>query len=91
MDVPSVVKAITSFPKGTSCGRDGLRDQHLLDATSGDAAAVAEELLRSITGVVNMWLSGHFPQVLGEYIASDPLTPLNKLEGGIIPIAVGTI
>lgn len=49
VDVPSVVKAITSFPKGTTCGRDGLRAHHLLDVTSGAASAVAEELLRSIT------------------------------------------
>ncbi|MCI81635.1 hypothetical protein A2U01_0102909, partial [Trifolium medium] len=41
-DVPFVVEAdvvlkcIKSFPKGTSCGRDGLRAQHLLDALCGE-------------------------------------------------------
>ncbi|GJW48455.1 reverse transcriptase domain-containing protein [Tanacetum coccineum] len=32
-----------------------------------------------------------FPMLLGEYIASAPLTPLVKPGGGIRPIAVGTI
>ncbi|XP_026428293.1 uncharacterized protein LOC113324185 [Papaver somniferum] len=86
-----VLLALKSFPKGTSCGRDGLRDQHLLDAMSGVGAAVAEELLSSITGVVNLWLSGKCPSILGEFVASAPLTPLLKPGGGLRPIAVGTI
>lgn len=52
---------------------------------------MSEELLASITGVVNLWLAGQCPSVLGEYIASDPLTPLLKPDGGIKPIVVGTI
>lgn len=91
VDVQSVVKALRSFQKGTSCGRDGLRAQHLLDATSGSAAAVAEELLQSVTGVVNLWLDGKCPLALGEFVASTPLTPLLKPGGGIRPIAVDTI
>ncbi|XP_026446662.1 uncharacterized protein LOC113347258 [Papaver somniferum] len=87
----AVLKEIRSFPKGTSCGRDGLRAQHLLDALSGPAAAVSEEFLTSIAGVVNLWLSGVCTAVLGPYIASAPLTPLLKPDGGLRPIAVGTI
>lgn len=58
VDVKAIVKALKSFPKGTSCGRDDLRAQHLLDATSGAAAAIAEDLLKSVTGVVNLWFEG---------------------------------
>ncbi|XP_026401420.1 uncharacterized protein LOC113297214 [Papaver somniferum] len=86
-----VLKAIRSFPKGTSCGRDGLRAQHLLDELSGPADAVSKELLTSIAGVVNLWLSGVCHAVLGPYIASAPLTPLLKPDGGLRPIAVGTM
>lgn len=82
---------LLSFPKGTSCGRDGLRAQHLVDAMSGAAAAVADILLASITGVVNLWLAGKCPAELGEFIASAPLTPLLKPGGGLRPIAVGTV
>lgn len=91
VDSKAVLDSIRSFPKGTSCGRDGLRAQHLLDALSGPAAVVSDELLNSITGVVNLWLSGDCPAVLGQYIASAPLTPLLKPDGGLRPIEIGTI
>ncbi|GJR25692.1 reverse transcriptase domain-containing protein [Tanacetum coccineum] len=86
-----VLDRIKSFPRGTSCGRDGLRAQHLMDCLSGVVVVVADELVSSITQVVNLFLIGNCPQMLGEYIASAPLTPLVKPGGGIRPIAVGTI
>jgi hypothetical protein len=91
VDKDLVLNRIRSFPKGTSCGRDGLRAQHLMDILGGAASAIADDLLGSITGVVNMFLSGKCPSQLGEYIASAPLTPLVKPGGGIRPIAVGTV
>lgn len=91
MDSKSVLQAFKSFPKGTACGRDGIRAQHLLYALSGAVASVADDLLQSIAGVVNLWLDGRCPAILGEYVASAPLTPLLKPGGGLRPIAVGTI
>ncbi|GJR95485.1 putative reverse transcriptase domain-containing protein [Tanacetum coccineum] len=86
-----VLDRIKSFPRGTSCGRDGLRAQHLMDCLSGAALAISDELVSSITQVVNLFLEGKCPTMLGEYIASAPLTLLVKPGGGIRPIAVGTI
>ncbi|XP_026422218.1 uncharacterized protein LOC113318286 [Papaver somniferum] len=86
-----ILNRLKSFPKGTACGRDGLRVQHLLDALSGPAAAITDELLSSITRIINLWLSGRCPPQLGEFVASAPLTPLLKPDGNIRPIAVGTI
>ncbi|XP_026424430.1 uncharacterized protein LOC113320753 [Papaver somniferum] len=86
-----VLGKIRSFPRGTSCGRDGLRVQHLLDALNGSAEAVADELLESITGVINLWFDGFCPAQLGVYIASAPLTPLLKPDCDIRPIVVGTV
>ncbi|GJV93233.1 hypothetical protein Tco_1541046 [Tanacetum coccineum] len=82
---------IKSFPRGTSCGRDGLRAQHLMDCLSGAVVAISDELVSSITQVVNLFLEGKCPMMLGEYIASAPLTPLIKPGGGIRPIVVGTV
>nr|GEV98996.1 putative reverse transcriptase domain-containing protein [Tanacetum cinerariifolium] len=62
-----------------------------MDILGGAASAVADDLLGSITGVVNLFLSGKCPSQLGEYIACAPLTPLVKPGGGIRPIAVGTV
>jgi hypothetical protein len=90
-DVDTVLGCIESFPKGTSCGRDGLRAQHVLDALCGEGSAVARDLLSAITPVVNLWLGGRCPIRLSEFVASAPLTPLLKSDGGIRPIAVGTI
>ncbi|XP_026457446.1 uncharacterized protein LOC113358136 [Papaver somniferum] len=87
VDVTEVLSAIKSFPKGTSCGRDGLRAHHLLDAISDTVATVSDELLLSVTCVVNLWLGGNCSPSLGEFITSAPLTPLLKPGGGVRPIA----
>lgn len=86
-----VLGRLRSFPKGSSCGRDGFRAQHFLDALSGSAAAISDDLIASITDVVNLWLSVSFPSALGEFVASAPLTPLIELGGSLRPIAVGII
>ena len=86
-----VLDMIRSFPKGTSCGRDGLRAQHFMDILGGAASAIVDDLLVSISGVVNLFLGGKCPSQLGEFIASAPLTPLIKPGGGVRPIAVGTV
>lgn len=70
-----VLRCLKSFPKGTSCGKDGLREQHLQDILGGD---VSLDLLGLITKVVNLWVAGKCPRVLGEFVASAPLTPLLK-------------
>nr|GFC47557.1 putative reverse transcriptase domain-containing protein [Tanacetum cinerariifolium] len=82
---------IKSFPRGTSCGRDGLRAQHIMDCLSDAIFANSNELVSSITQVVNLFLDGKCPKMLGKYIASDPLTLLVKPVGGIRAINVGTI
>ncbi|KAJ0896593.1 hypothetical protein HanRHA438_Chr08g0336351 [Helianthus annuus] len=87
----SVLGCIKSFPKGTSCGRDGLRDQHLLDALCGEGSVIAVSLLRAISAVVNLFLRGGCPRSLAEFVASAPLTSLLKPDNGIRPIAVGSI
>ncbi|GJU97539.1 hypothetical protein Tco_1326810 [Tanacetum coccineum] len=90
-EIDCVFGCIKYFPKGTSCRRDGLRAQHILDALCGEGSATATNLLKAITSVVNLWLAWRCPPILVESIASAPLTPLLKLDNGIRPIAVGTI
>ncbi|GKA48469.1 putative reverse transcriptase domain-containing protein, partial [Tanacetum coccineum] len=90
-EIDSVFSCIKSFPKGTSCGRDGLRAQNILDALCGEGSATATDLLKVITSVVNLWLAGRCPPILAEFVASAPLTPLLKPDSGIRPIVVGTI
>ncbi|KAJ0538826.1 putative reverse transcriptase domain-containing protein [Helianthus annuus] len=91
VDVDNVLGCIKSFPKGTSCGRDGLRAQHILDALCGEGSVITCGLLKAISEVVNLCLGGRCPRVLAEFVASAPLTPLLKPDNGIRPIAVGAI
>nr|GEU39427.1 putative disease resistance RPP13-like protein 1 [Tanacetum cinerariifolium] len=52
-----VLDRIKSFPHGTSCGRDGLHAQHLMDCLSGAAIDIFYELVSSITQVELLLLS----------------------------------
>ncbi|GKD29043.1 hypothetical protein Tco_1239821 [Tanacetum coccineum] len=90
-EIDSVFVCIKSLPKGTSCGRDGLRAQHILDALCGEGSATVTDLLKAIMAVVNLWLARRCPPILAEFVASAPLMSLLKPDNGIRPIAVGTI
>ncbi|GJV15019.1 transposase, MuDR [Tanacetum coccineum] len=59
-----------------------------MDCLSGAVVAISDEMVSSISQVVNLFFDAKFPNRLGEYIASAPLTPLVKLGGGIRRIAV---
>ncbi|GJZ93341.1 putative reverse transcriptase domain-containing protein [Tanacetum coccineum] len=53
--------------------------------------SISDELVSSITQVVNLFLDGKCPQHVGRVYCSASLTPLVKPGGGIRPIAVGTV
>ncbi|GJW48233.1 putative reverse transcriptase domain-containing protein [Tanacetum coccineum] len=44
VEIDSVFGCIKSFPKATSCGRDGLRAHHILNALCGEGSATATSL-----------------------------------------------
>nr|GFC82108.1 putative reverse transcriptase domain-containing protein [Tanacetum cinerariifolium] len=90
-DVDSVLGCIQSFPKVTSCEREGLRAQHILDALCGEGSAITIGLLKAISVVVKLLLEGRCPKVLAEFVASAPLTSLLKPDNGIRPIVLGAI
>nr|GEW28764.1 putative reverse transcriptase domain-containing protein [Tanacetum cinerariifolium] len=78
-----VFKVPITTIKCTSCKRDGLRAQHILDALCGEGSATATDLLLVITLVVNLWLVGRCPPILSEFLASALPTPLLKPDNGI--------
>ncbi|GJT31113.1 probable beta-D-xylosidase 6 [Tanacetum coccineum] len=67
---------IKSFSRDTSCGRDELRDKHLMDYLSGVVVAMSADIVSSITQVVNLFFMGNAKKKLGEYIASALLSLL---------------
>nr|GEX26714.1 putative reverse transcriptase domain-containing protein [Tanacetum cinerariifolium] len=90
-EIDNVFGCIKSFSKSTSCGRDGLRAQHILDALCGEGSTTVIDLLKVTTSVINLWLTGRCSPILAEFVASVPLTPILKPNNRIRPIAAGTI
>ena len=84
-----VIKAIKSFPVGSSGGIMRLKPQHLKEALSSDAGNYRERLLKQVTSLVNAILSNSLPQVIKPVILGANITALNKKNGGLRPIAVG--
>ncbi|KAD4981752.1 hypothetical protein E3N88_18423 [Mikania micrantha] len=76
--------------------RDFLRTRRIEGSTyfgcvCGEGSAIAGELLKAISVVVNLCLAGRCPKTLAEFVASAPLMPLLKPDNGIRPIAMGMI
>lgn len=83
----TVLKALKSFPAGSSGGPDGLRPQHLVDLVSCKTGGPA--LLTSLTGFVNLILDGGCPDSVRPILFGARLIAIEKKSGGIRPIAVG--
>ena len=56
-----IIRAIRSFPSGSSGGPDGLRPQHLMDLTSASAERGGKELIQPRTSFTNHILIGNVP------------------------------
>jgi hypothetical protein len=85
-DADEVMKVLLSFPKGSACGRSGLRFQHLLEMVGA-----LPEFVHPLLNLVNLLLAGQAPACIAPFLASAPLVPLLKKDGGIRPIAVGEV
>ncbi len=87
IDNDGVLAALRSFPKGTACGRSGLRAAHLLQMSGALPA-----YLTTLTSVVAGLAKGSAPKEFAPFLASAPLVPLLKPDGkSIRPIAIGEI
>ena len=85
-----VRSAILSFPNGSAGGPDGLRPQHLKDLTCSSAGMGGRDLISSLLNFANMAMKGNIPSMFQSSFFGASLIALNKKDGGIRPIAVGT-
>lgn len=85
-----ILAAIKSFVPGSAGGPDGLRPQHLKDLTSASAGDAGRRLLTRLTEFSNLCLTGRVPAEIQPVFCGASLCALNKKDGGIRPIAVGS-
>ena len=86
-DIRSTIK---SFAPGSAGGPDGLRPQHLKDLTTASAGEAGQRLLVQLTKFTNLCLLGRVPVEIQPIFCGASLCALNKQNGGIRPIAVGS-
>ena len=89
IDTQIIMRVISSFPKGSGGGPDGLLPQHLKDLTSPSAGDGGTSLLTALVGLITLILEGRTPTPIRPLFFGANLTALTKKCGGIRPIAVG--
>ena len=89
IDTQLIMRVISSFPKGSSSGSDGLLPQHLKDLTSPSAGDGGTSLLSALVGLTTLILEGRTSNPICPLFFGANSTTLKKKCGGIRPIAVG--
>ena len=86
-----VLAAILAFPTGSAAGLDGVRPMHLRQLVSKNTAEAGRRLLGAITNLCNAAIVGNIPDTARQAFFSANLVALKKKDGGLRPIAVGSI
>lgn len=90
IDEEATKNGILSFPNGSAGGLDGLTPQHLKDLVNPFVGQSAETLVRNLTELVKIMLSGKVPDAITPILYGANLVALTKKDGGVRPIAVGS-
>ena len=91
VDCDTVLEAIRSMKPGSGAGLDGMRPIHLQELLGQDTAERGRRLLSALTSLVNMVLRGNVPNYARDAFYGASLIALTKKDGGIRPIAVGSV
>ncbi|XP_049886408.1 uncharacterized protein LOC126380870 [Pectinophora gossypiella] len=89
--IEEVVSGLNSFYSGSAGGLDGLRPAHLKELTSVSAGENGQKLLGCLAKLTNFLLSGQVNPLVCPYLYGASLCALTKKDGGIRPIAVGSV
>ena len=86
-----VLRALKSFPSGSSPGPSGLRANHLKEAVLCPSPDHAAKATRALSEVVRLLAAGHSPQAVVSHLCGAILLARQKKGGGLRPIAVGEV
>jgi len=78
-----MMKALRTFPLGSSGGPDGITAQHIRELLAG---ATDDSLQLTLVDFVNLMLAGAFDTEVCSIIFSGRLVALSKKDGGIRPV-----
>ena len=81
-----IMRALRTFPLGSSGGPDGITPQHIRDLLAG---ATDDCLQQALVDFVNLMLTGAFDEEVNSIIFGGRLIALSKKDGGIRPISGG--
>lgn len=85
-----VTSALQSFNRGSAAGLDGLRPEHLRELVSPSAGDNGPRLLESLVRLCNFLLRGELNPEICPFLYGGTLCALQKKDGGVRPIAVGS-
>ena len=86
-----VLKTIHKFKPGSGGGPDLMKPQHLKDLMMKSTGVSSGHLLSSLTSLCNLMLRGNVPEDITPYLYGASLLALSKPDGGVRPIAVGSV
>lgn len=89
--VDDLMYALASFPSGSAGGLDSFTPQHLKDLTSASCGEIGDSLLKELTSLVNVMLTGKVNDAITNVLYGANLCALLKKDRSIRPIAVGTV
>ena len=91
MDPDEARIMISLMPSGSGSGLDGIRPKHLQDMTEKETCDSGRRLLTAISKLSNLMLSGGIPDFACEALFGASLCALAKPDGGVRPIAIGSV
>jgi hypothetical protein len=89
--VPELSRVIRCFPCDSAGGPDGLRPDYLKNLITKATGTAGTQLLEALTRLTNLILAGRVPKEICPVLYDASLVALKKKDGGIRPIAVGSV
>ena len=91
LSAAEVKKAILTLKNGSSPGACGHRPEHYKVCLSEAALGRRDRTLAAVTRLVNKVAGGHVPQQIRHLFASASLFGVPKRDGGLRPVAAGSL